>query len=86
MLDLPGIVKQVFSRQEQGFHAAVEVLRSKELNDQKPAVMKTIFTNLTGNHACPFTMQSMCKGKINKVVYTWCFHLSVKTLCQVLRI
>lgn len=34
MLDLPGIVKQVFSTQEQGSHAAVEVLRSKELNDQ----------------------------------------------------
>lgn len=34
MLALPGIVKQVFSTQQQGFHAALEVLRSKELNDQ----------------------------------------------------
>lgn len=34
MLDLPGVVKQVFSTEEQGFHAAVEVLRSTKLNDQ----------------------------------------------------
>lgn len=34
MLDLPGIAMQALSTQEQGSHAAVEALRSKELNDQ----------------------------------------------------
>lgn len=42
MLDLPWIVKQLFSVQQQGYNGAKEVLRNKVLNEQQSAEMKNI--------------------------------------------